>query len=134
MTLVDTSVWIDFFAGRDTSQVRRFIALMVAEEDICLCGVVLTEILQRIRDDREYAITEAMLANLLWFPMGRDVFVRSANIFRTLRKQGVTIRNSMDCMIAAVCLEHRLDLLHNDRDFDFIAAHFDLRVVDVNPA
>ena len=132
MTLVDTSVWIDFFAGRDTPHVRRVVELLVAEDDLCLCGVVLTEILQGIRDDREYTQTKAMLANLLWLPMECHIFLQAAHIYRTLRKRGMTIRNSVDCMIAAVCLEYELDLLHHDRDFDVIAEHFDLRVVDMN--
>ncbi len=131
MTLVDTSVWIDFFAGRDTPHVRRVVELLVAEDDLCLCGVVLTEILQGIRDDCEYTQTKAMLANLLWLPMERHIFLQAAHIYRTLRKRGMTIRNSVDCMIAAVCLEYQIDLLHNDRDFDNIAEHFELRTIDV---
>ena len=132
MTLVDTSVWIDFFAGRETPHVRRVVDLLIAEDDLCLCGVVLAEILQGIRDDHEYELTKTMLTNLLWFPMERNVFLQAANIYRTLRKRGLTIRNSVDCMIAAVCLEYELDLLHHDRDFDVIAEHFDLRDVDMN--
>jgi hypothetical protein len=131
MTVVDTTVWIDFFAGRDTPQVSTLESLIAEREDICLCGVILTEILQGIRDNAEYAKTASILSNLLFLPMTRETFVLAADIYRSLRAQGITVRNSVDCMIAAVCLEMNARLLHNDRDFDFIAEHFDLQIVDV---
>ena len=129
MILVDTTVWVDFFSGRDTPQIEMLESLIARREDICLCGVILTEILQGIRDDKEYADTASALSNLLFIPMIRETFLLAASIYRTLRAQGITIRNSVDCMIAAVCIEHDARLLHNDRDFDSIATHFDLRVI-----
>lgn len=69
MTLVDTTVWIDLFAGRNTTQVYMFESLVVKKEDICLCGVILTEILQGIRSEKEYSKTESVLSNLLYLPM-----------------------------------------------------------------
>jgi predicted nucleic acid-binding protein len=129
MTLVDTSVWIDFFSARNTPQVATLESLIEQSEDLCLCGVILTEVLQGIRDDNHCRKTEAALSNLIYLPMNRDTFLLAAAIYRTLRSQGVTIRNSLDCMIAAVCIEHTVQLLHNDRDFDPIANVFDLRVL-----
>ena len=131
MTLVDTTVWIDLFAGRNTTQVSVFESLVVKNEDICLCGVILTEILQGIRDEKEYSKTESVLSNLLYLPMERSTFLLAANIYRTLRSKGITIRNSVDCMIAAVCMENRIPILHNDKDFDLIAKEFDLKVLKV---
>ena len=128
MTLVDTSVWVDLFAARDTAQVKLLESLIDEGEDLCICGVVLTEVLQGIRDDKEYARTESALSSLLFFPMNRSAFLLAAQIYRTLRSRGITIRNSMDCMIAAVCIEHEASLLHNDRDFDHIADFSDLPV------
>jgi predicted nucleic acid-binding protein len=61
--------------------------------------------------------------------MDQSAFLLAANIYRTLRSRGITIRNSVDCMIAAVCIEHKADLLHNDKDFDYIADVFGLQVV-----
>lgn len=131
MTLVDTTVWIDLFAGRNTTQVSMFESLVVEKEDICLCGVILTEILQGIRNEKEYSKTESVLSNLLYLPMERSTFLFAANIYRTLRSKGITIRNSVDCMIAAVCMENRIPILHNDKDFDLIAKEFDLKVLKV---
>jgi hypothetical protein len=128
MTLVDTSVWIDFFAARGTAQAMILESMIQEREDLCLCGVVLTEVLQGIRDDRECARTESILSGLLYLPMNRATFLLAADIYRTLRSQGITIRNSVDCMIAAVCMQHRAQLLHRDRDFDWIAEVFDLQV------
>jgi predicted nucleic acid-binding protein len=132
MTVVDTSVWIDLFAGRDRPHVTVLESLIEQREDICLCGIILTEVLQGIRDDKEYSETESMLGNLIFLPMTRETFLMAASIYRTLRARGLTIRNSVDCMIAAVCIENNARLLHNDRDFDLLAAHSELEVVDVS--
>ena len=129
MTLVDTSVWIDFLAARNTPQVAALEALIDQREDLCLCGVILTEVLQGIRDDQQHKQTESVLSSLIYLPMDLSTFLLAANIYRTLRSRGITIRNSVDCMIAAVCIEHKADLLHNDRDFDYIADVFGLQVV-----
>jgi len=129
MMLVDTSVWIDFFAARNTAQVLVVESSIDQRVDLCLCGVILTEVLQGIRDDKQYKKTEAVLSNLIYLPMDQSTFLLAANIYRALRSRGITIRNSVDCMIAAVCIEHKADLLHNDRDFDYIADVFGLQVV-----
>lgn len=129
MTLVDTSVWIDFFAGRDTTRVAALESLVDEREDLCTCGVILTEVLQGIRDDKQHKQTESVLSNLIYLPMDRSTFLLAANIYRGLRSRGITIKNSVDCMIAAVCIEHEAHLLHNDRDFHCIADIFGLRVV-----
>ena len=132
MTVVDTSVWIDLFAGRDTPQVTFLESLIERKEDICICGVILTEVLQGIRDEKEYSDTESMLGNLLFLSMSRETFLLAATIYRALRARRLTIRNSVDCMIAAVCIENEIRLLHNDRDIDLLAAHSELEVVDIS--
>ncbi len=129
MTLVDTSVWIDFFAARDTPPVALLESLIEQGEDLCLCGVILTEVLQGIRDDTQYDKTSAIFSNLIFLPMNRDTFFIAASIYRTLRSKGITIRNSIDCMIAAVCIEQKVRLLHNDRDFGHIGRAVDLDIV-----
>jgi predicted nucleic acid-binding protein len=130
MTLVDTSVWIDFLAARNTPQVAALESFIDQREDLCLCGVILTEVLQGIRDDKQHKQTESVLSSLTYLPMDHSTFLLAANIYRTLRSRGITIRNSVDCMIAAVCIEHKAHLLHSDRDFDYIAGVFGLMVVD----
>lgn len=127
MVLVDTSVWIDFFAGRDLPHVEWLVDLIDRGEDLCVCGVILAEVLQGIRKDREYRTTKAYLADLFYLDLPRKVYLRAADIYRTLRAEGVTIRNTVDCLIAAACIEHDAILLHNDRDFEAISRRFSLR-------
>jgi predicted nucleic acid-binding protein len=127
--LVDTSVWIDFFAGRDSSHVVMLEQRIHENEDLALCGIILTEILQGIADDATHRRVRRYLGPLLMLPMPDTVFVRAADIYRKLRKSGITIRKSNDCIIAATALEHHGQLLHNDKDFTPIAKHFPLRVV-----
>lgn len=127
MVLVDTSVWIDFFAGRDLAHVERLVDLIDRGEDLCVCGVILAEVLQGIREDREYRKTKAYLEDLIYLDLPRKVYLGAADIYRSLRASGLTIRNTMDCLIAAACIEHDAILLHNDRDFAAISRRFPLR-------
>ena len=129
MILVDTSVWIDFFAGRDLPQVARLEQLIIDNEDLALCGIILTEILQGISDDNTYRRVRRYLSPLIMLPMPPAVFISAADIFRNLRKQGITIRKTNYCIIAATALEHHCRLLHNDKDFTPVAKHFPLQVV-----
>ena len=129
MTLVDTSVWIDFFAGRDLTHVATLDQLILDNEDLALCGIILTEILQGIADDTTYRRVRRSLGTLIMLPMPEAVFVRAADIYRKLRKQGLTIRKTNDCIIAATTLEHHCPLLHNDKDFAPIAECYPLKVV-----
>jgi predicted nucleic acid-binding protein len=130
MTLVDTSVWIDFLAVRNTLlRLGRLNPLLIKGRIYAYDGVILTEVLQGIRDDKQYNQNESVLSSLIYLPMDRSTFLLAANIDRTLRSRGITIRNSVDCMIAAVSIEHKADLLHNDGDFDHIADVFGLQIV-----
>jgi predicted nucleic acid-binding protein len=128
MVLVDTTVWIDFFADRGEPHVAALEKFIEIEEDLCLCGVILAEVLQGIRSDEDDIKTKDYLDDLIFLPMGQATFVRAAEVYRSLRKKGVTIRKPVDCMIASVAIEHDIPLLHNDRDFDHIAMHSELRV------
>jgi predicted nucleic acid-binding protein len=129
MTLVDASVWIDFLAARQTPQTVELKRLLSEGHRVYTCGIVLTEVLQGIRHDEDYRKTAERLDELKYLPMRRRMFLAAADIYRRLRRRGITIRKSVDCMIAAVAIEYDLPLLHNDRDFDPIAAHCGLKVV-----
>lgn len=129
MILVDTSVWIDFFAGRDLPHVAALEQFLVVNEDLALCGIILTEILQGITDDKAHRRVRNDLKPLIMLPMPETVFIRAADIYRKLRKAGITIRKSNDCIIAATALEHRCRFLPNDKDFLPIAEYFSLKVV-----
>jgi predicted nucleic acid-binding protein len=127
--LVDTSVWIDFFAGRDLPHVATLEQCIVDNENLALCGIILTELLQGIADDTAHRRVRRYLSPLIRLPMPETVFVLAADIYRKLRKSDITIRKSNDCIIAATVLEHHCQLLHNDRDFSPIVKHFALKVV-----
>lgn len=132
MILVDTSVWIDFLRGKDSEHRYLLRRLIEKEEDICLTEIILTEILQGIRDDALYETTKEYL---LEFPMikpkGTETYIKAAEIFRKSRKQGMTIRKTIDCIIAAIAQENNLALLHNDSDFEVIKRFSGLRTVEV---
>ena len=130
MLLVDTTVWIDFFNGRSSPEVRELERLLRQGEVICTCGVILAEVLQGIRDDADYRRTLARFDAFLFLPMNRQAFLKAADIYRSLRRRGVTIRKPVDCMIAAVAMEHDLPLLHHERDFDPMEMHCGLKVVE----
>ena len=127
MVLVDTTVWIDFFSANPYQHVKTLENLIVKREDICLCGIILTEVLQGIREDSEFNRTRDLLSNLVFLPMQYYVFLRSAEIYRNLRRKGITIRKPVDCIIAAVAIENDIPLLHNDKDFIPIEKHFGLK-------
>jgi hypothetical protein len=129
MILVDTTVWIDLFAGNATPQVNLLEQLVRDREDLCICGVILTEILQGIKTETNYQKTKEVLLNLLYLPMTRSTFIQAANVYRILRSKGITIRKPIDCMIASACLENNAHLLHNDKDFTHIASGFPLQVI-----
>ena len=132
MILVDTSVWIDFLIGRDTPHRRLLHLLIETEEDICITEIILTEILQGIRDD---ALYETIKDYLLEFPVikpkGIDSYVAAADIYRKCRKQGKTVRKTVDCIIAAIVRENNVTLLHNDTDFGVIKTSVGLDTMDV---
>jgi predicted nucleic acid-binding protein len=129
MVLIDTTVWIDFFAGRQLPHVAVLERLIKNREDICICGIILTEVLQGIREKSEFRKTKELFHAMIFLPMPYSVFLGAAEIYRTLRRKGITIRNSVDCMIASVAIENDIMLLHNDRDFTPIEKHLSLKVL-----
>jgi predicted nucleic acid-binding protein len=124
--LVDSSVWIDFLRNNITAQTKRLEQLIVEREDLCICGFVRTEVLQGIKDDRQYIATKRQLSNLIYLEDDVSTFDLGATIYRELRKQGLTIRNSIDCLIAATVIQHGAHLLDADRDYELIDQHYPL--------
>lgn len=132
MILVDTSVWIDFLQGRDTAHRHTLHRLIEEEEDICLAGIILTEILQGIKDDKEAReIKEDLLAFPIYDPAGIETYIEAANIYRQCMKKGKTVRKTIYCLIAAISIEHGLTLFHNDKDFVSIAQCTELKTFNV---
>ena len=127
MVLVDTSVWIDFFAAQTSEHVAALEGLIGNREDICICGIILTEVLQGIRKNSEFNKTRDLFKNLIFLQMPYSVFLRAAEVYRGLRRKGITVRKSEDCMIASVALENDIPVLHNDKDFVPIEKHFGMK-------
>lgn len=114
MFVADSSVFIEFLndrAGRETALLERSIE---TGDKVCLCGPILQEVLQGIRDEAEYQLAWRRLLDLKIFETSRWTFLRSAALYRFLRKKGATV-NSFDTTIAAVCLENYVPLLTRDR-------------------
>jgi len=132
MILVDTSVWIDFLNGAGTCHRRLLHQLLENDEDLCLTGIVLTEILQGIKEEEDFkTVQETLLAFPLYQPQGTETYLKAADIYRQCRKQGKTVRKTVDCIIAAVCLENNLTLLHKDSDFTRIQSCLPLKCLAV---
>ena len=124
--LVDTTVCIDFFGGRETMQTARLEECFQNRDEICYCGFVLAEVLQGIRDENQLVIVKRQFKSLTYLEDDRTTFELGATIYRELRRKGVTIRNSIDCLIAATVLQHGVNFLENDRDYQFIDQHYPL--------
>ena len=129
MILVDTSVWIDFFNGKTTRETDLLDDILASE--LVLTGdIILTEVLQGFRSDRDFRRAHAALGELEYRSMlGPDIAVKSAQNFRALRRQGVTVRKTIDMIIATFCIENDLRLLHRDRDFGPMSTHLGLQVL-----
>ncbi len=129
MILVDSSVWIDYFSGVETGQTDRLDELLGS--DLLLTGdIILAEVLQGFRNDRDFRRAKRALDALEFRAMlGRDIALKSAANYRALRAQGVTVRKTIDMLIATFCIENGYELLHADRDFDPIEEHLGLRTV-----
>ena len=117
MIMVDSSVWIDYFNGRDTPETAQ-LDLLLGVEPIAIGDIILTEVLQGFRDDKDYKIAKNLLTSLTIFELlGEKMALKSADNYRQLRKQGITIRKTTDVIIASFCIENNLPLLFSDKDF-----------------
>ena len=129
MIVVDSSVWIDHFNGAVTRE-TEILDTLLGVEPIVIGGIILAEVLQGFRNDRDFRRARTALDTLIFEPMtDRDVALASARNFRALRARGVTVRKTIDMLIATFCMERRYLLLHSDRDFDPIAEHLGLETV-----
>lgn len=120
MVLVDTGVWIDFFAGRQTAEVDSLVSLLEREETIAFTGLILQELMQGCADDDEADAVEKRFLPFIELVPRRSSDKLAAKIFRDCRKRGFAIRSSIDCLISACALEHDCAVHHRDRDFAVI--------------
>jgi len=129
MILVDSSVWIDYFNGRDSRETDLLDSLL-GSEPLLTGDLILTEVLQGFRRDRDFRRARAALERLVFAPMvGHAIAVGSAANYRSLRRKGLTVRKTIDVLIATFCIENSHTLLHSDRDFDAMVDGLGLEVV-----
>lgn len=129
MILVDTSVWIDFLRGKPTPQ-AEWLDRHLDVEVLAVGDLILAEVLQGVRDDRRFDEARRLLGQLEQIVVGGTALaIEAARNYRRLRAAGVTVRGTVDVLIATRCLADGLRLLHSDRDFDAFERHLGLRVV-----
>jgi len=117
MILVDSSVWISFFNGEENKQTDT-LNNTLGQRHIAISDLILTEVLQGFRADKDYKAAKSLFEDLTVFDLvGKDIAIRSAENYRALRKKGITIRKPVDVIIATFCIERKLPLLSLDRDF-----------------
>jgi predicted nucleic acid-binding protein len=131
LIVVDTSIWIDVLGGADSPGALRCVELIQSGAPVALTDVILTEILQGLPSELEAKRVEKQLR---LFPILRletvDDYSLAAHLYRTARGAGVTIRKTLDCLIAAPCVRTGAPLLHADVDFDRLASCTALRIYE----
>ncbi len=129
MILVDSSVWIDFFRGSRTPQADQ-LDVLLGTTHIVVGDLILAEVLQGVRDEREFQQVRKTMDSFVQVDLvGRDIAIQAAKNFRKLRDLGLTIRKTIDTLIATRCIASKYELLHSDRDFDAFELHLGLQVV-----
>jgi predicted nucleic acid-binding protein len=130
MTMVDTSVWIDYFNGNDNRFVQKLDVLL--QTDLVVTGdIILAEILQGFTSDVDFKKAKEALDTIECFSLiGKEIALLSANNFRKLRKKGITVRKTTDMIIRTFCIHHSIPLLHNDRDFNPMKSHLGLITIN----
>jgi predicted nucleic acid-binding protein len=126
LILVDSSVWIDYFRGSVTPE-TELLDQLLGQEIIATGDLILAEVLQGFQPDKDFNQAKKLMTSLMVVDLvGRDNAVQAAKNFRTLRAQGVTVRKTMDTLIATYCIENDVSLLFSDRDFDAFVQHLGL--------
>ena len=127
MILVDSSVWIDYFRGTPTPQTEMLDSLL-GSKPVVTGDLVLTEVLQGFGSEREFNQAKKLLTSLVVVDLvGQDIAIQAAKNFRMLRSLGITVRKTIDAVIATRCIASGLTLLYSDRDFDPFVQHLGLR-------
>jgi len=128
MVLVDTSVWVDFFQNPSASGNATLEGLIKGQNRVAICGIILQEILQGIRELNSFETTRQRLLFLPFLEAGREVHILAASLYRELRRNGITVP-STDVLIAAVAIRHGFQLMTGDKHFLGIAAHSNLQLL-----
>lgn len=126
MVLIDTSAWIEYFRFGNKDVVRE-VDRCLEEERVVMGDLVFCEVLQGIKSARHRKEVKRLFDTLPGYEMvGFDIARKAADNFRMLRSRGITVRKTIDVIIGTFCVENKFTLVHNDRDFDFMAPHIGL--------
>jgi predicted nucleic acid-binding protein len=119
--MVDTSVWVDFFNGHPSRQADALAHLIREEADLVTCGLIVSEVLQGLRQAKSRTTIERHFREMDWLsPEEPDTYIEAAELFRSLRARGITIRSTIDCVIANLAAHHDALILSKDRDLTLI--------------
>ncbi len=132
MTVVDSSVWISYFSSSIETGKTKALDRLLSRDRIVVGELILTEVLQGFRADKDYRTAKSLLLSLEYRDMtSHELAMRSADNYRWLRKRGVTVGRTIDVLIATFCLVEDLPLLHDDHDFLPFEEYLGLRSVGV---
>ena len=119
--LVDTSAWVDFLNGYPSPERTALVELIAGQDEICTCGIVVSEVFQGLRRDRGRDKLARLFGELVFLePSGVDLYFRAAEVYRALRRRGTTVRSTIDCLIAELAEENGCSVLARDRDMEAI--------------
>ena len=130
--IVDSSAWIEFLRDTNVAVADRVEESLI--DGAAITGTILMELCAGARSDQHLTSLENLLGRATLLTTEPEDFEEAARLYRTCRRNGVTIRNMSDCLIAATAIRHGLPILHNDRDLALLAEHTELRVVDAGQA
>ena len=128
MIVVDTSAWVDFFQGRTSTVASRLERLIEVQADVAITETILMEVLAGATSEALARIRAELIARPILRLEGLADFEEAAQIYRTCRSAGHTLRSQLDCLIAVPVIRHGASLLHNDRDFETIARYSTLKL------
>lgn len=134
MILIDTSAFIEFLNRTGSSFDKEIEYLINNDEELAFADITITEILQGIKDDKDFnEIKSSLMAFPIYSLKSTDSYIAAAALYRKCRKNGLTIRSTIDLLIAQIALEHDLVLMHNDKDFQSIAGLSRLKTYKIAP-
>jgi predicted nucleic acid-binding protein len=130
MIVVDSSVWIEYFNGKETKR-TEWLDSALGTVPIIMGDLILTEVLQGFHKEKDFETAKDLLLRFPFRTMtGKELAIESAMNYRILRKKGVTVRKTIDVIIGTFCIHNRLYLLHDDRDFDPLEKFLKLKVIN----
>jgi len=124
LILVDSSVWADFFNGYPSPEEIKLKTLLDSMADISITGIIASEVLSGFKDEKIFEEVKETFLKLPQAQINFNSHIQAAKMYRNLRSKGITIRSIIDCLIAIIAIEDKLELLYKDRDFEMIGKFY----------